>query len=201
MKLIFRSKEFLLPSTLGSLLTIDEEIKSILQTKKRYEIKSDVSEKVFQSFINYLINNGIPEIDDSNILEYDKLSEEFNIMKNIINLFKFRPTNEINFSLISKNMSLLKQLEVKKKLLQEKKDNYNQIMLLLKDKYHNFCTSLKTSAEKKSLVCSCTNDKIDELKFLIQPNFSTKDGLTFSIDEENLTATLIDLKEKSTISY
>lgn len=55
--------------------------------KKRYEIKSDVSEKVFQSFINILINNDIPELDDANILEYHKLSEKFNIMKSIIYLF------------------------------------------------------------------------------------------------------------------
>lgn len=54
-KLISNSKMFTIPSNFRFLTDVKQEIYSTLQEKKEYSIKSSVSKKTFQSFINHWI--------------------------------------------------------------------------------------------------------------------------------------------------
>lgn len=203
MKLVFHLKEFTLPPSFGSALGISDDILSNLQENKQYVVKSNVSEIVFQSFINYLINNDIPEINDDNISEYDELSEEFNCMENIINLYKLKAKNETNFSLIMQNTNLKKQIEEKKQQLQKNKNNYDQITQNLLEKYFGNCTFTKFPSDKQQFLYICTHESIDNVKNYLkefQQKIVTQNELTFSLDEENLTATLTDCGEKGIIN-
>lgn len=52
-QLVLRSKIFPIPNDFRFLEDVDLNIYSILKTTKRYEVKSNVSENVFQHFINH----------------------------------------------------------------------------------------------------------------------------------------------------
>ena len=73
LKLILNFKTYSIPSDLGSMSSINPEIYSTLMTKKKYEVKSDVSEKTFQFFIKYLVRRDIPPISLYNFQEYELL--------------------------------------------------------------------------------------------------------------------------------
>lgn len=53
---------------------------SLISGSFQYHVNSDVSEEVFQSFINYLEKDEIPDIQFNNINEYRQLSQEFGIL-------------------------------------------------------------------------------------------------------------------------
>lgn len=51
---------------------------------RQYCIQSDVSDEVFESFVNYLITDTLPKINIQNIQEYMQLSQEFNLLGDFI---------------------------------------------------------------------------------------------------------------------
>ena len=96
-KLILKSKEFIMPPDFCTCLNSNLSVLTNLETKKEYEVKSEVSTEIFQTFINCMINRIFPDINDDNISEYELLSKEFNYMEEYINLYKLKFHNEHNF--------------------------------------------------------------------------------------------------------
>lgn len=76
------SKIFTIPSLFKHLLDISPDISNSLVFGQNhyYCLKSKVNEKVFQSFIDYLVDDKIPDIDVFNFNEFMLLSQEFNIL-------------------------------------------------------------------------------------------------------------------------
>ena len=87
-KLILNQHNFFIPSNCRSFQSIDQNIYESLIANHQYKVKSNVSMEIFQSFIDYLVNNKKPNIDISNASEFEKLSNEFDCMQSMINLFK-----------------------------------------------------------------------------------------------------------------
>ncbi|KAK8887431.1 hypothetical protein M9Y10_038475 [Tritrichomonas musculus] len=76
------SKVFTIPSLFKHLLDISPDISNSLVFGQNhyYCLKSKVNENVFQSFIDYLVDDKIPDIDVFNFNEFMQLSQEFNIL-------------------------------------------------------------------------------------------------------------------------
>lgn len=85
-KLILKTKTFFISSDLPCINDINTKIILELLENRQYEVKSDISEEVFQYFINYLVNAEPPNILPDNIKEYTQLSQEFGIMKDFIKI-------------------------------------------------------------------------------------------------------------------
>lgn len=85
-QLLLDSKTFNVPSIFKHMLDISPKIVNILIFNKnhQYQVESKVSENVFQSFLKYLINDDIPDIQIDNFNEYLQLSKEFKILDDII---------------------------------------------------------------------------------------------------------------------
>lgn len=46
-----------------------------------YQVESNARPEVFQSFVDYLVDDKMPDINIENINEFIELSEEFNVLK------------------------------------------------------------------------------------------------------------------------
>ena len=86
-KLVLKSKIFKISSNSRYINDVDPNIYSILISQGQYEIRSEVSEETLEGFINHWITQELPNINSNNIFEYIKLSNEFDRMKDIVNLF------------------------------------------------------------------------------------------------------------------
>ena len=89
-KLILKSKEFSISSNFCYFNDINPEIYKSLTTNHHYKVQSNVSEEVFQSFLDYWLTKKLPSIDDNNIHEYVELSEEFDLMKDLIQMCRIK---------------------------------------------------------------------------------------------------------------
>lgn len=121
LKLIFKSKIFFIPRSFSNLPDVDRNIYDELTKTNRYVIKSNVNDKIFISFLNHWIFGLIPNINIDNIQEYELLSQEFDRMKNLIQIFKrFNPKFEISY-LIENNQKYKKKIKKKMNFIQKKK--------------------------------------------------------------------------------
>lgn len=111
--LILRAKPFQIPTNFSFLDNINPAIYNELKTKSQYTIHSNVRSKVLKSFIDYLVNKILPSISIDNIHEYDLLSQEFGIMKNLIKLIKKQISKKGFSPFLSQNRDLQKELLAK----------------------------------------------------------------------------------------
>ena len=81
-----RSKTYNAPLIYSRLADISPNISKslIFGLNHQYHIESDVSDEVFQSFIQYLISDEIPDIQINNINEFSELSKEFHLLEEVI---------------------------------------------------------------------------------------------------------------------
>ena len=181
-KLKLGSEIFSIPSNFRFLDDINTIIYTTLIEKSQYEVKSDVSKEVFESFIKYWMDRELPDINKSNIHEYEKLSKEFDLMKDIILLY--RKTATCKF--IWKKYELEKQLYQKKVFLNEKNSNYNHIIeILINDE------KIKSHQEVKAAILnSCLTENINNFDLLTQQNIIMIDGLLYVLNEQEKTAGL-----------
>ena len=84
--LSMNAKEFPIPKNFPRLIDVKPEIYKHLMTNGKYDIKSIVSTDTLDSFINHWVNSELPYICADNLSEYETLSEEFDKMKNIIQI-------------------------------------------------------------------------------------------------------------------
>ena len=101
--LILRSKEFYIPSVFSNLSNVKHNIYQTLINTHKYEVKSQVHDDSLQSFIDYWVKMRIPDLSyDKYLIDYIQLSEEFDIMKNLIQLF-LKNTSHSNISWLIQN--------------------------------------------------------------------------------------------------
>lgn len=86
--LILNSKSYFIPSQFPKLDDISANIYKDLIDNQKYIVKSFVKEDVFESFIQYLIDNKKPDINFQNKHDFSLLSQEFNIMGNVLLSFQ-----------------------------------------------------------------------------------------------------------------
>lgn len=149
-KLILNSKEFIIPSNFPRLDDISSTIYQSLTEDHQYVVQSFVSEEVFQSFIKYLINNDIPNINFHNKFEYHQLSKEFNIMGNL--LIKIQKTKE----------SYINVLKLLKDETNKDKSSFEEIISQNLDDYLENCGEQLLSLPIQSL-CRIFNNKNRQL--------------------------------------
>lgn len=85
-KLYLKDKTYKIPFKCDHLMHISEDVSSslIFGPQHHYQVKSNVTDEVFQSFIKYLANSERPDIQLSNIHQYIELSQEFQILQEMI---------------------------------------------------------------------------------------------------------------------
>ena len=108
-RLIHRAEILQIPSDFPFLSDVDPDIYKQLITKGEYNVKSKVEMFIFQSFIDYWVSKVVPLLNRSNVFEYSQLSSEFDIMKNIIQIFQ-RQKENVETSSLAKNNYLIEQL-------------------------------------------------------------------------------------------
>lgn len=83
---LLKQKIFYIPFNFKHSIDISPNILNsiIINSHHQYQVESNVSENTFQSFVNYLINDLIPDIEIDNINEYNQLSQEFGLLREII---------------------------------------------------------------------------------------------------------------------
>lgn len=183
-KIIFNYKIYHIP--FQSCSDINPYIYNSIQSKGRYEVKSDINEKTFQSFLNYLINKEIPLLDNNNISEFHQLSEEFDTMKDIIYIYIKYTNNSTISSLLIKNNELRDKKKQQDKILRQKVEKYGQIIhLLFKNSGINSQSSFYQLCQKLRKACLKENVKLVDLltRKKVQQN-----GLLYVLNEKEGTA-------------
>lgn len=185
-KLILKDKMFSVPSNFLSMADIKKEIYSTLISGNKYYVKSNVSAKIFQNFINHCINKERLEISINNISEYDQLSDEFGEIRDIVELYKKYSSNATNSTLLRKKQSLNDTVKRKTEYLTQKADKYQQIIHHLFNSKGIYSNS-KFFEIKNELFNKCYNEKILHVDLLTRELFE-KDGLLYALDENEKKA-------------
>lgn len=174
------------PTNFPFLSNVNPNILQSLVKSGQYTVKSDVSEEVLQSFLNNWVTNDIPDINPDNFSEFDKLSQEFERMKDLIQIFKNNSSNSIIFRLITKNHNLKKQLSSKKCLLKEKVRNDKKIIEYL---FHSATDEISLISRNiaDDLFYFCSFGYAYDV-YLITRRKIKKNGLIFALNDEDNTA-------------
>ena len=130
-KLILKSRIYTIPQNFLSLHDVDSNISKNLKNIGFYKVKSNVRDEIFQSFINHWVHKEPPLINIDNISEFELLSQEFDIMKDVILLFQKTLTKFAISPLIHKNHILQMKIFEKKFKLQKNYDIYSEIIEIL----------------------------------------------------------------------
>lgn len=182
LKIILKEKEFEIPLDFRYFNDIHPDIRQILLKDKQYIVKSNVQEETLKSFINFWINKVIPEFTSSNLSEYDQLSQEFDLMKEVLSIYK----------------RFLQQIQEKEKenqqlnsLIESNTINYNEIINILFKK-------LPSSPLKNKLLAAIQEENIEKIKFYTQDILVDED-LVYIINEDSRTAGVISCQSQKRI--
>lgn len=198
-KIILNSNEFLIPSDFNSLSDVDENIYSSLIKNHQYTVKSPASKEVLQSFINNWVSNEIPDINSENISLYSQLSEEFDRMKDLVQMFQ-RISPKRNFSsLLNKNTELKKTLSGKKHELKYLNKMYEHKNTLI---FSNPSKQLYTKLHKH--IWSYSINENDDSSYFVdlisKSGIELQNGLIFTFNyKEKTSGLLFDLNKQSHI--
>lgn len=180
------------PTNFPFLSNVNLNILQSLVKSGQYTVKSDVSEEVLQSFLNNWVTNDIPDINPENFSEFDKLSQEFERMKDLIQIFKNNSSNSIIFRLITKNRNLKKQLSSRKCLLKEKVRNDKKIIEYL---FHSATDEISLISRNiaDDLFYFCSSGYVYDV-YLVTRRKIKQNGLIFALDDEDNTAGIYNSK-------
>lgn len=165
-----------------------KNIYNVLNTKKLYKVKSNVSNDTFESFIKYLINKKTPGINSYNFYEFEELSEEFDIIKELIQLYQIKTKNSFNLSLINKNQKLKAKLNNLHSNFCQNQKKFGQIIHILFNS-SQLGTCFKLSPIHQQLFKGCQDGNLKKLEILIKKEV-TQNGLSYILNEEEKTAIL-----------
>ena len=183
-QLILNNRTFTISNIL--LTDIDPGILEILTTNRQYEVKSDVHEDIFQAFVLYLLKGILPSFCETNISEFDLLSQEFDVMKNLIQIYKNHvPKKEIS-SLFIHNIELQNQIHQKRSKLKEEVNNHRQILHFI---FTNGGLNDKSQFLKNriKLFNACQSENAEIVDILTRKRIERK-GVTFIINQQDKTA-------------
>lgn len=184
--LIFKSKKFLIPTGSSFLNRINSNICSILFENHNYVVKSIVSDDIFDSFFNYCVSNSIPDICNKNISEFQQLSQEFGVLKDIIQTYqKFNLESKLP-SLNEKNYVLKQILYANNCEIEEKTKKYHQIINHLFNN-HGIDTTSRFNEVKDELLDACNQGNIKFVDLLTKKEVK-QNNLSFLLNEEEKTA-------------
>lgn len=101
--LFLKSKQFEVPFQFKNLSDVNPDIfeQIISDPKHKYYVKSDVSESIFESFINFWVQETKPEVNIENYYQYLQLSQEFCLMQ------EFLSSTKSNWSEYEQNIFIL----------------------------------------------------------------------------------------------
>lgn len=187
--LIMDNKFFFIPARFDSLSNVAQDIYLILTSIGKYYVKSKVNEEIFKSFINHWINNETPNIQVSNLFQYFQLSQEFDRMKDLIQMFRVITRKRFLSSKIQENETFKQKKESKRNYLHEITINYHQII------HHLFANTgidsySKFLENKEELLQSCNKRDVRFVNALTQKQIELKNFL-YSINEKEGTAGLL----------
>lgn len=191
LQLILKSKIYTIPSNFSSLINIDPKIYNILMTKKQYVIQSSVDEDVFHSFIDHWLNNTIPDINFHNYYQFYLLSQEFDKMKDILQIF-------CKNSKISRIDTLNSQYKEAITNFKTKTQKYQEIIsnLFKKSRIDSYSKFLEI---KKDLFLNCCEEDEKQVYFLTCKKIE-HDGISYIINEDDKTASVYQcISEKDEI--
>ncbi|KAK8836917.1 hypothetical protein M9Y10_037443 [Tritrichomonas musculus] len=193
-KLILNTREFLIPSDFNTLRDIKDDIYQSLITTHQYEVKSYVDEQTFQSFIDYWIKGEIPEFFyDKRLCEYIQLSEEFDIMKNLIQLF-MNNSSHTNIHPLMKNIDNRFQIRSKKADLEKLKNNFKQgIEIIFNNEAVGFNPKIY---ESNNILMYSLKTGISEDINSITKKKTDINGFSFILNENDKTAQLFSINKK-----
>ena len=85
-QLILKSKPYAIPTVFKHTIDMSREIYNFLifNNNHSYQVKSNVSDQVFRSFVSYLINDEEPDITLENFNQYLELSQEFKLLNSLL---------------------------------------------------------------------------------------------------------------------
>lgn len=185
-QILLKGKVFQISKDLPSLSHINQRIYNVLLEKGQYEVISTVKENNFQSFINYLVNKETPDICLNNVIEFDQLSQEFDIMKNIIQIFR-KITSKIEIlTLMKKNEELKEEISKITKLVTANNDFF---VLAYQVYFNNLQGSTNSTFFKdKATIYNYVKERNKYFLDLFSKQKVIQDGLSFIINTEEKTA-------------
>lgn len=155
-ELISNKKAFKIPTKFGQLRDVPNDIyNTLIFSKNQYEIKSKVKDEVLEFFVQYMVREEVPIIDIDNFSQYEELSNEFNLMKDLIQQKK----NEIDELILKK-----KEEEFKVKQSQILIDDQYKLLKQIINSNNEKTNNIK---EKIELTKDQENSKINNLRSLI----------------------------------
>lgn len=187
--LIMDKKSFFIPARFDSLSDVAQDIYLILTSIGKYHVKSKVNEEIFKSFINHWINNETPNIQVSNLFQYFQLSQEFDRMKDLMQMFRVITRKRFLTSKMQENETFKQKKESKGNYLHEITISYHQII------HHLFTNTgidsySKFLENKEELLQSCNKRDVRFVNALTQKQIEIKNFL-YSINEKEGTAGLL----------
>ena len=96
-----------------------------------YEVKSNISDEILQLFIDHWVYNKIPFFSKYNISQYQQLSQEFDRLKDLLQIFNRTNQNTENIFFLHKNHDFKSTKAIKNDILTQKTEKYNQIIHIL----------------------------------------------------------------------
>lgn len=189
LKLLLKNKLFSIPSDFCSLNDVKSDIYKELISNRQYKVKSNVHVDLFQLFIDNWVYNKALDININNFFELVLLSEEFDRIKDLIQLF-YR-LNQNNNHLLKTNQEIKQKLETKKHNIKNEKSNYSQIIHFLFD--NNRIGSHSELIDIRSdLFQAFKKNDIKLVDLLTRKKFKDENGLLFVLNEKDLTAGLFN---------
>ncbi|KAK8841185.1 hypothetical protein M9Y10_027385 [Tritrichomonas musculus] len=189
---IVQAKTYKILASFPYLQDVDEKIYKQLISTNQYEVKSRVSEEVFQSFINHWTKNELPNLQIDNLNEFEQLSKEFDRMQNLIQIFKKTAYKCDIPSLKKENQDLIEQFQASDKKVEWiiiDTATHHKIIDILFNSYlassaHNFLIF-----QTDQIWEACLNGDIDNLDFITRKK-TLINGIEYAINEEDKTASL-----------
>ena len=190
---VLNSKVFQIPFD-DLFIKINPNIINIIKTQKQYKVKSNVSEFIFLDFIEYLKYKKSPKFQIENIHEYDQLSQEFEVMKDLVHIYKKYENFKI-LPLESENEELKTEIQSQKSILNEKKMKYKQIINILF--FNKGIEKFSSHYNKVKIQEACEQENID----LVNQSSRTKvvaNDIYYILDENEKTASISAIETSQT---
>lgn len=97
-----KDQEFQIPKIQETIVAVSKRVADLLLIKSKYIVNSNISSETFHNFVKFWQNQeNIPEINASNFVEYQQLSQEFGMLNDIISSKQKDPL--FNISCLSNN--------------------------------------------------------------------------------------------------
>ena len=188
--LFLNDKKISIPSTFACFDDVNPSIHESLIKTKKYEVKSEVREEVLLSFIEHWTTLKVPDIQPNTISEYTLLSNEFDRMKDLIQLYQKRNKN-LSLQLY-KNQSFKKTLDQKDFKYHNIKSNYQEILIKLLCQ-NGLDIVLNNNIRKQQHQSACLENNCNFVSILSRRQVEDN-GIIYLLNEEEKTADIFKFK-------